>query len=339
MNQHKIFCAALALVLSCGLMLSGCGSSAPKSEAASSSAASSQASSEASSEAPAGYTFTDDLGREITLEAAPRRVVATTGSYADIWCTAGGKDTLCATASDAWTDFDLGLSDEVVNLGGVMSPSVEDLLASEPDLVLASSNNPANLEMQSTLEAAGVQVAYFGVDTFEDYLRTLEICTQLTGCPENYETYGTEVAKQVEQARAKAAAALETQDPPKVLYIRAASSMVKVKGSKGTVLGNMLADLGCVNIADQNESLLEDLSMEAILAADPEKIFFVLQGSDPAPAQAQLEGAVLSNPAWQQLTAVQEDRCYYMEKDLYHLKPNARWGEAYEHLVEILYGA
>ena len=114
--------------------------------------------------------------------------------------------------------------------------------------------------------------------------------------------------------------------------------MVKPKGSSGTVLGEMLADLGCINIADQDQSLLEDLSMEAILAADPDKILIVLQGADPEPAKAQLEGEVLSNPAWQQLTAVREGRVYYMDKDLYHLKPNARWGEAYDHLVEILYG-
>ena len=118
----------------------------------------------------------------------------------------------------------------------------------------------------------------------------------------------------------------------------AAASVVKPKGSSGTVLGEMLADLGCINIADQDQSLLEDLSMEAILAADPDKILIVLQGADPEPAKAQLEGEVLSNPAWQQLTAVREGRVYYMDKDLYHLKPNARWGEAYDHLVEILYG-
>ena len=30
--------------------------------------------------------------------------------------------------------------------------------------------------------------------------------------------------------------------------------------------------------------------MEAILAADPDKILIVLQGADPEPAKAQLEG-------------------------------------------------
>ena len=321
--KHSFWLRAAAVLL-CALVPAGCGPAAPAAPSAPSAAA---------------YVFTDDLGREVALDAAPRRVAALTGSYADIWCTAGGGATLAAAASDAWTDFDLGLAEDVANLGGVKAPSVETLLASEPDLVLASTNTAANLEMLPTLEAAGVPTAFFEVDTFEDYLRMLKICTDLTGCPENYEKYGTAVAAQVEDARARAAAALETQDPPTVLYIRAAASLVKVKGTDGNVLGAMLADLGCVNIADRDESLLEDLSMEAILAADPDMVFFVLQGADPAPARAQLEGAVLANPAWQQLRAVQTGACYYMDKNLYHLKPNARWGQAYDGLVEILYGA
>ena len=332
--KQLTLCRAAAAAL-CLLLLAGCGaaSSGPASSAGGASAAAT-----APADSGAACTFTDDLGREVTLEDAPRRVAALTGSYADIWCTAGGRDTLVASASDAWTDFDLGLGEEVANIGGAMGVSVEELLAAAPDLVLASTNIPSNQEMLPALEAAGVDVAFFSVDTFEDYLRMLEICTDLTGNPEAYQTYGEAVAEEIEAARARAAAALEEQGPEKVLYIRAAASVVKPKGSSGTVLGEMLADLGCINIADQDQSLLEDLSMEAILAADPDKILIVLQGADPEPAKAQLEGEVLSNPAWQQLTAVREGRVYYMDKDLYHLKPNARWGEAYDHLVEILYG-
>ena len=326
MKQTNL-CRAAAALLSV-LLLAGCGaaSSAPV-----------PSDPPAASEA-AAYAFTDDLGREVALEAAPRRVAALTGSYADIWCTAGGKDTLAASASDAWTDFDLDLSAGVANLGGAMGVSVEELLASQPDLVLASTNIPSNQEMLPALEAAGIDVAFFSVDTFEDYLRMLKVCTELTGCPENYETCGEAVAAEIEAARGRAAEALAGREPEKVLYIRAAASVIKPKGSDGTVLGEMLADLGCVNIADGDQSLLETLSMEAILAADPDKIFIVLQGADPEPARAQLEGEVLSNPAWQQLTAVQEGEVYYMDKNLYHLKPNARWGEAYDRLVEILYG-
>lgn len=112
----------------------------------------------------------------------------------------------------------------------------------------------------------------------------------------------------------------------------------KVKNSENSVLGEMLAALGCVNIADSDASLLEELSMEAILAADPERIFIVMQGSDQEKVRQTLESAVLSNPAWQQLSAVKNGRVYYMDQQLYNLKPNARWGEAYEKLAEILYG-
>ena len=99
----------------------------------------------------------------------------------------------------------------------------------------------------------------------------------------------------------------------------------------------MLADLGTVNVADGDHALLENLSLEAIMAADPEYIFVGLQGADPASAQAALEETLLSNPAWQSLRAVQEGRFYILEHRLFNLKPNARWGESYEILAEILY--
>ena len=80
-------------------------------------------------------------------------------------------------------------------------------------------------------------------------------------------------------------------------------------------------------------------AMEAIIRDDPEYIFVVLQSADPADAQAVLESTLLSNPAWSTLTAVKEGRYYVMDQTLYNLKPDARWGEAYEQLADILYPA
>lgn len=277
-------------------------------------------------------TFTDDLGREVTCPEHPERVAALIGSFADVWCLAGGKDTLVATADDAWTSFDLGLGEATANLGAVKTPSLETLLAAEPDLVIASVNTEANLELEDVLESAGIPVAYFDVQGFEDYLNMLEICTQLTGKPENYEKYGVEVQSEIDSAIARA-----DGSTPTVLVVRATGVSCKVKASEGNVLGEMLAALGCVNIADSDTSLLEDLSLEAIIAAQPEYIFAVLQGSDPTDAMATLETTLLSNPGWNQLEAVREGRFYTMEHELYNLKPNARWGEAYEKLADILY--
>ena len=253
------------------------------------------------------------------------------GSFADIWCLAGGRDSLIAAAGDAWTSFDLGLEEDVADLGAVKEPNLEVLLLAEPDLILASVNTAADLELMDAFDQAGIPAAYFEVDCFEDYLRMLETCARLTGQPERYETYGEAVRAQVE-----AAVARQDGSAPRVLYVRATGNGVKAKGSEGSVLGEMLADLGCVNIADGG-GLLENLSLEGILAGAPDYIFAVLQGADASAARESLENALLSNPAWGTLQAVEEGRFVTLDHRLYNLKPNARWGEAYEALAEILY--
>ncbi len=320
MKHILFFSLTGALLLS---SLTACGAPASPSSSA--------APSSASSSAAQAYTFTDDLGRTVTVEQ-PERVAALIGSFADVWCLAGGQSTLVAAAHDAWTSFDLGLSDTVADLGAVKEPNLEVLLAAQPDFILASCNTTADLELESTFERAGIPTAYFDIQSFDDYLNMLKICTDLTGCPENYETYGLQVQEQVEASKAR-----QDGSAPTALTIRATGSSCKVKGSSDFLLGEMLADLGCVNVADSNTSLLEELSLEAILAADPDYIFVVLQGSDATDAQETLEKTLLSNPAWSSLRAVQEGRFHTLEHSLYNLKPNARWGEAYEKLADILY--
>ena len=282
------------------------------------------------------FTVTDDLDREVAIAARPERVAILTGSFADVWCLAGGKDTIVAAADDTWTQFDLGLPDTVERLGAIKEPNLEVLLSVEPDLVIASAKTEAAVALLPTLEQAGIPVLYFDISDVQDYLDMLFKCTGLTGHEENYTKYGTDMMEQIERTRDRARA--YEGEPETVLYVRATGSTCKVKNSQGTVLGEMLADLGTVNIADSADSLLEELSMEVILSADPDKIFIVMQGSDQEKVQNTLEQSLLSNPAWQQLTAVQNGEVYYMDQALYNVKPNARWGEAYEGLADILYG-
>ena len=53
-----------------------------------------------------------------------------------LWVLAGGE--LCAATDDAWKDFDLPLDEDTVNLGVLKQLSLEALLSSRPDFVLAS---------------------------------------------------------------------------------------------------------------------------------------------------------------------------------------------------------
>lgn len=278
-------------------------------------------------------TFADALGRTVSVEKNPERVASLLGSFADVWTLAGG--TLCAAAEDAWEDFALEL-DDAVNIGGAHSPSLELLLSADPDFVLASSSTASNVEMRETLEAAGISVAYFDVDNFSDYLDMLDICTEITGRKDLYEKNGLQLQAQIEEIKSQYAQENRPEEERTVLIIRTSASSVKAKGSSGTILGEMLADLGCINIADNEDSLLENLSVEAVLREQPYHIFVVAMGSDTEAAQASLDAMIRENPAWNSLEAIQEGRMHWMDKALFNLKPNARWAEAYQKLYETL---
>ena len=280
-----------------------------------------------------GFVFTDHLGRQVSVEE-PQRVACLLGSFAHIWTLAGGE--VIAAADDAWEDFDLNLSDEVVNLGSTEELSMEKLLAAQPDFIIASGNRRQNVEWKETLEATGIPTAYFEVNDFADYLDMLEICTRLTGRADLYEKNGLAVQKQIEEVMEESKQRLEAEEAPTVLTMRASASSILAKNSESTVLGEILLDLGCVNIADSEDSLLENLSLEKILQLDPDHIFFIQRGDDAEGMKAYIDSYLGEHPAWAQLSAVKEGRVHIVDKSLFGLKPNDRWGEAYAAAEEIL---
>ena len=279
-------------------------------------------------------TFTDALGREVSVPKEPERVVALIGSFADIWILAGGD--LCAAAEDAWEDFELDLPD-AVNIGGAHSPNLELIFSADPDFVIASASTSSNVEMKETLEAAGITAAYFDVDDFEDYLAMLDVCTDITGRKDLYEKNGLEIQSRIEEVKRDMEEQSLPEERRKVLLLRAHSGSVKAKGSEGTILGEMLANLGCINIADSDASLLETLSIESIIRQKPYRIFVVTMGNDSQKALDNLYKMMDENPAWGSLEAVAEGRIHLMDRRLFHNKPNADWAVAYEKLSEILH--
>ena len=277
--------------------------------------------------------FTDALGREISVEKNPSRTAALIGSFADVWQLSGG--TLCAAPEDAWDDFGLELP-EAVNLGGAHSPSFEALLSSAPDFVIASASTAANVDMKEQLEKTGITVAYFDVDNFDDYLEMLDICTDITGRKDLFEKNGLNVKSEIDRIKADFESADIPEEKRTVLLLRASAGFIKAKGSEGTILGEMLDDMGCINIADSDKSLLDDLSVESVIRKEPYHIFVVTMGDDTEKALSNLTRMMEENPAWGTLSAVKEDRLHVMDRKLFNLKPNANWAQAYEKLSGIL---
>ena len=295
--------------LACLLLLAGCSAQLEKPQAE-------------------GVSFTDANGNAVTV-ASHDRVVSLYGSFAQTWMLAGG--TLVGTTSDAIEERKLDLGEGVQNIGTVKQPNLEAVFALEPDFVILSADIEAQAKLDAPLTQAGLAHAYFREDSLEEYLSMLQLFCSMTGRADCYQQYGAEVEQQIEQV----VASVQGKPAPTVLLLRAYSSGVKAK-TDDNLAGVILKDLGCDNIADRVPSLLEELSLEAIVAEDPDFIFVTTMGDEQKALDA-LEANMQTQPAWQGLTAVKEGRYVVLPKDLFHYKPNNRWGESYAYLADILY--
>lgn len=325
----------LPLFLALALLLTGCtavstteSTSQTVSQVDSPSSAAESASSQL--ESAGEVSITDSNGSQITLDTSAPRVVAAYGSFAEAWLLAGGE--LCGVTQDALEQRDLGLPEDIAVVGTVKEPNAEEIIALEPDLVLLASDITAQADIRDVLENAGLACAFFQVDTFADYAFMMEQLCAVTGREDLYEENVTQVGQQIEEAQANAAL---SSTRPNVLLIRAFSTGIKAK-TDDELAGAILKDLGAHNIADDHPSMLEDLSLEEVIAADPDYIFVTTMG-DEQKALDYLNGLIQQNPAWSELSAVKEDRYIVLPKDLFHYKPNNRWGESYQYLGEILY--
>lgn len=258
--------------------------------------------------------------------AMPERVVALEGSLAQIWTLSGG--TLAGATADAW---ERGLPcEDAKNVGTVKSPNLEAIVALSPDLVLMSTDIAAQSSLKETFAAMGIPFREERVDAFSDYLSLLSTYCGMTGRADLLKINGTDVEARVSSALAKARGA----QTPRVLLLRAYASGVRVKGIDN-LAGAMLAELGCENIA--GDAPMGDLSLEAVVRAEPDAIFISFMGSEDA-ARAWLAANLYENPAWKALDAVRAGRVTELPKALFHYKPCQRWDESYEYLWEALYG-
>ena len=279
-------------------------------------------------QAEEGISVTDCTGEERLLPERPEKVVILQASLTDLWLTAGGS-VVGVTDDVEERGLDVG---EATLVGTTKSPSTETILALKPELVIYSPDIAGQAAAAEVFKSAGIPLLPAKVDSFSDYLFHLKLFAALTGNTSAYETCGEAVAAEIESVMA----AVPEGETPSVLFLRAYSSGAKAK-AKEHIVCDILSDLGAVNIAASETSLLENLSLEVIAREDPDFIFVVTMGSDEHAAIARLEESLFSQPLWQSLSAMEEGRLVYLPKDLFHYKPNARWAEAYRYVFDILY--
>lgn len=285
------------------------------------------------------FAYTDALGREVCLNSqelsqirqGEYKAAVLSGSLAEIWTLAGGK--LSVVTEDAFEEESriIDITEDTISAGSLKNPSTEVLAEAELDLAILSADLEGQVALAEILDKLEIPAIYISVEAFGDYLDALAVLTEITGCEERYEQYGTDAESMVSEQIAR-----KDDSQPAVLMLRAYSSGVKAKGSDN-MTGFMLKELGCVNVADGEQALAEEVSMEAIITADPDYIFVTTMGNDEEAALKSIQELLADHPAWKNLTAIKENHYYVLPQNLFHNKPNHRWAESYEILADILY--
>lgn len=279
------------------------------------------------------YTFEDDTGVSVTLSTKPQKVAVLFSSYAEIWTLAGG--TVSVTVGESVERGFVKDGTDLVDSGAGKTIDHELLMECQPDFVIGSADIPAQTKACEIIRKSGIPCALFRVDTFDDYLSMLKICTDITGDKDAFETYGATVKSQISDLK-KRVSQLQTE-PKNILFIRAGSqySSTKAKRAPDNFVCIMLDELESHNIADDASVLLDGLSLEEILLKNPDYIFISTMGDEKA-ANSYI-GELFSGKGWSTLTAIKNQNYTFLPKDLFHFKPNARWAEAYNYLAELLY--
>lgn len=331
-SRRRLLALPLAALLAASLLaLPACGSASGGSGDASTSVAApakAKSGKAGKAEKSKAYTFTDDLGRKVTVKSH-KRVVACMGSFADAWQLAGG--TLVGASDDAFGHYAVD-SSKVSGVGRSTSLNLESIIALKPDFVIMTgisdgkhATGVSQADAESALKEAGIPVAFFKVTTFADYKRMMGTFCAITGRDDLYKKNVTKVGEKIKSAVSTYSVKSKS---PSVLIVSAFSKGLVVQNSSG-MAGAIVRDLGAVNVADEHPSLLSDFSLEAAVEANPDYVLVLAASDDTATAQKYYDQVAGSNSAWQGMDAVKEGRVTMLDAAHFLYKPNADWAESY----------
>lgn len=292
-------------------------------------------------------TFSDASvtdGGTITIAKNPEKTLNLYASFTTLWYEAGGTVIGCIGGSSSvelyreYIGRDI-TQDEGVTVVATSSAGknwdVETIIEMNPDLIICSTAMSGYSTIQAPAAAAGIPLIAVSYDDFSDYLKWFKVFCNINGQPELWDSIAMKALDEVLDVLLEAPA----EDNPTVFSMFSGSNSLQANTSN-TVVGGMIDALNAINIVDtwENTAGAErlDINLETVFAANPDVIVVQCHAGAEA-AQAQVEELYGDNPVWQSLDAVKNGRVYYLEKTLFHNKPNSRFAEAYQKLAEILY--
>jgi iron complex transport system substrate-binding protein len=252
-----------------------------------------------SAAAAAAITLTDDSGRDLTLQRPAQRIVSLTPHLTELLFAAGAGGQVVGTVE--YSNFPVAAG-RIPRIGDSAQLDLERIVALKPDLIVVWGSGSAQRQLDKLLRL-GIPVFYNEPRQLPDIARAVEQLGRLAG---------TE-AVALPAARAFTARADELRrsyagrEPVTVLFQIWDKPLMTVNGDH--LISDVIRLCGGKNVFAELKPLTPEISIEAVLTADPEAIVGV-GGEAGQPENAERW------KRWPRLQAVARGNLFFVHSDL-----------------------
>lgn len=244
--------------------------------------------------------LTDDLGIRVTLPEPAARIVSLVPAATEILFAIGAGDRLVGR-----TRFDRHPQEvlAVPSVGDGVRPSVELIVALEPDLVILFAG-PDSGRAADELRRVGIQVLAVRHNTLADLYRNIGRLGQITGSSGPSERLSAAIREDLESVGEATGSLLRRS----VYYDAWWQPPITI--GRGSYLDSLITLAGGRNVFGDLQSPSPQVSLEAIAAREPEIILY--------PVHRGVEGRapVSERPGWHILEAVRSGRVRVFDGEL-----------------------
>jgi iron complex transport system substrate-binding protein len=239
------------------------------------------------------YSIVDSRGVTVTLTEAPKRIVSLSPNITEILFTLGLGDKVVGRTE--YCDYPPEAA-IVPTVGDLFSPSIEMILALEPDIVVLG--NLGQSQTIDALERGGLKVAFIDEqESIEGTYHLIDEVATLTGTLEQAKVINQAMRDNITKAQSL------TFDSPTVYYVAGFGEWGDFTATGDTYLHDIITQAGGLNIAADATNW--GYQVELILAHDPDIIILpAMWGSTPEETLTFFS----TSPPYNRLTAVKEGK-------------------------------
>jgi len=275
-------------------------------------------------------TLVDFMGNVVTLTAPPERIVSLAPSNTEMLFAVGAGDKVVGV-----TDFcnypnnfaEWVEAGNMTSIGNYYGPSVEPIIALEPDLVLASTGS---LDAAANLKSLGYNVLVLEARTIDGVLQDILLVGRATGKHVEAGVLVSNIRARIDAIANQAAAATTT---PKV-YHEVWNDPLMSAGPE-TFISELITLAGGTNIFNDATTSWPTVSSEAIIEKNPDVMVFPDMYMGVQNFYQTVE-AVENRPGWDLISAVQNDAIYEINADIIS-RSGPRLADALEALAKMIH--